>query len=111
MQGEHAAAVREGEKLEAKANDNIANLNSQLDHARSEYSAESEAAEDLKSTIRKLQDAVAAETSARKGLEKDADVQTLELTQQVSNWCFGCIHASFFLDTSAPNPRKQHMSI
>ena len=37
----------------------------------------------------RLEDAVAAETIARETLEKDADSQTLQLSQQVSEWCLG----------------------
>lgn len=40
-------------------------------------------------TIQQLRDAVASETAARQALEKDADAQTRELSQQVSEWHLG----------------------
>jgi len=39
--------------------------------------------------LQKLQDSLAAESNARSALEKDADAQTLELTQQISDWQLG----------------------
>lgn len=41
----HASAVHEGQVLKAKTTDDIADLNSQLERARSEYSAEIEGRE------------------------------------------------------------------
>ena len=43
----------------------------------------------LKVKLQKLQDSLAAESNARSALEKDADAQTLELTQQISDWQLG----------------------
>ena len=44
-QEEHASAVQEARALEAKATDDIADLNSELERARSEFSAEIEGRE------------------------------------------------------------------
>lgn len=65
LQEEHASAVQEGQSIQTKANEDIADLNSQLKRARSEYTAEQEgrdadnkeaetAADALKATIQKL---------------------------------------------------------
>ena len=72
LQDEHATAMKEGHSIQSKASEDIADINSQLQQARSEYSAEREGratdqqqaestADELKATIQRLEDAYLAD--------------------------------------------------
>ena len=86
--------MKEGHSIQSKASEDIADLNSQLETARSEYSAEREGratdqqqaeatAEETKATIRKLEDAVAQESTAREEDEREAKSRAEKLQSEL----------------------------
>ena len=115
LQDEHATAVKEGHTIQAKAGEDIADLNSQLEQARSEYSAEREGratdqqqaestADELRATIRKLEDAVAQETTAREEDEREAKSRAEQLQRELET-----VQDGDFLQ-ELPLPRKLRYS-